>query len=72
VSREPNSKEHVARRILIGEDRQRLLQALERDLIAAVDGPTIDLSMGEVRKEGLLAVLRKLAVKKPIKPSFDS
>jgi hypothetical protein len=65
------SKERVARRISTGEDRQRLLLSLKRDLIAAANRPTSELSLEEVRKKGLLAVLRKLAGKKSIKPRFD-
>jgi hypothetical protein len=72
VSREADNKERVARRIPTGEDRERLLRALKRDLIAAANEPTSELSLEEVRKKGLLAVLRTLAEKKSIKPGFDS
>ena len=48
-------------RELIRQDKERRLHALEQDLIAATKGPTIKLSLAEVRKKGLLAVLRKEA-----------
>jgi hypothetical protein len=70
VSRELENKERVARRIPTGDDRQRLLHALKRELIAAANGPASGLSLEEVRKKGLLGALRKLAGKKSIK-SFD-
>jgi hypothetical protein len=71
MGRELDNHERIARRIQTGEDRQRLLHALKRDLIAAANGPTSELSLEEVRKKGLLAVLRKLAGKKSVKPRFD-
>jgi hypothetical protein len=71
MSRELDNKERVARRTLSGEDRQRLLHSLKRDLIAAANGPRSELSLGEVSMKDLLAVLRKQAGKKSIKPSFD-
>jgi antitoxin ParD1/3/4 len=51
-------------RELIRQDKERRLYSLEQDLIAAAKGPTIALSLAEVRKKGLLAVLRKQAGKK--------
>jgi antitoxin ParD1/3/4 len=48
-------------RELIRQDKERRLHSLEHDLIAATKGPTIKLSLTEVRKKGLLAVLRKEA-----------
>jgi antitoxin ParD1/3/4 len=51
-------------RELIRQDKERRLNSLEQDLIAAAKGPTIQLSLAEVRKKGLLAVLRKQAGKK--------
>jgi antitoxin ParD1/3/4 len=51
-------------RELIRQDKGRRLHSLEQDLIAATKAPTIKLSMTEVRKKGLLAVLRKQAGKK--------
>jgi hypothetical protein len=52
-------------------DREQRLRSLKQELIAAANAPTMDLSLEEVRKKGLLAVLQKLAGKKSIKPSFD-
>jgi hypothetical protein len=66
-----NSKHRAARRIAAGEDRRHLLHALKRELVTAANAPTHELSLKEVQKKGLLAVLRKLVVKKSIKPSFD-
>jgi hypothetical protein len=66
-----SNKRRVARRVPTGEDRSRLLRDLKRELVAAADAPTHRLCLEEVQKKGLLAVLRKLAVKKSIKPSFD-
>jgi antitoxin ParD1/3/4 len=51
-------------RELIRQDKERRLHSLEQDLIAAAKGSTIELSLTEVRKRGLLAVLRKQAGKK--------
>jgi len=51
-------------RELIRQDKERRLHSLEQDLIAAAKGPTIELSLTEVREKGLLAVLRKQAGKK--------
>jgi antitoxin ParD1/3/4 len=51
-------------RELIRQDKERRLHSLEQELIAASNAPTIELSMTEVRKRGLLAVLRKHAGKK--------
>jgi antitoxin ParD1/3/4 len=51
-------------RELIRQDKERRLHSLEQDLIAAAKGPMIELSLTEVRKKGLLAVLRKHAGKK--------
>lgn len=51
-------------RELIRQDKERRLHSLEQDLIAAAKGPMIELSLTEVRKNGLLAVLRKQASKK--------
>lgn len=51
-------------RELIRQDKERRLNSLEQDLIAAAKGPTIQLSLTEVRTKGLLAVLRKQAGKK--------
>jgi len=46
-------------RELIRQDKERRLSALERDLIAAVKGPKIELSVSEIRKKGLIAALRE-------------
>jgi hypothetical protein len=46
---------------LVRQDKERRLHSLEQDLVAATRAPTIALSMAEVRKKGLLAVLRKHA-----------
>lgn len=35
----------------ISKGKQRRLHALEQDLIAAAKGPTIKLTMGEIKKE---------------------
>ena len=51
-------------RELIRQDKERRLHSLEKELIAAANGPIIELSLTEVRKKGLLAVLRKQAGKK--------
>jgi antitoxin ParD1/3/4 len=51
-------------RELIRQDKERRLHSLEEDLIAAAKGPMIELSLTEVRKKGLLAVLRKHTGKK--------
>jgi antitoxin ParD1/3/4 len=51
-------------RELIRQDKERRLNSLEQDLLAAAKGPMIKLSLSEVRKKGLLAVLRKEAGRK--------
>ena len=48
-------------RELIRQDKERRLNSLEHDLLAAAKGPMIKLSLSEVLKKGLLAVLRKEA-----------
>jgi uncharacterized sporulation protein YeaH/YhbH (DUF444 family) len=68
MTEQRSDKESIARRTLMSQDRERQLNALKRDLIAAANGPSSELSMEEVRKKGLLAVLRKQARKKPVKP----
>jgi polyisoprenoid-binding protein YceI len=42
----------------ITQDKERRLHALEQELIAAAKGPTIKLTVTEIRKKGLLAALR--------------
>jgi len=46
-------------RELIRQDKERRLTNLEQELIAASEGPQIELSLAEVRKKGLLRVLRE-------------
>lgn len=46
-------------RDLIRQDKERRLLNLEQDLIAAAQGPKIELSVTEIRKKGLVAVLRE-------------
>jgi len=46
-------------RELIRQDKERRLTNLEQELIAAAEGPKIELSLAEVRKKGLLRVLRE-------------
>lgn len=46
-------------RELIRQDKERRLSNLEQDLIAALKGPKIELSMREIRKKGLIRVLRE-------------
>ena len=48
-------------RELIRKDKERRLHSLEQDLLAAVRGPKIELSLSEIRKKGLLATLRSHA-----------
>ena len=48
----------ICRRELIRQDRAQRLRSLKKDLIAAADQPTTNLDLTEVRKKGLLAVLR--------------
>ena len=44
-------------RELIRQDKERRLSNLEEDLIAALKGPKIELSVREIRKKGLIRVL---------------
>jgi len=46
-------------RELIRQDKERRLSNLEQELIAATKGPKIELSVADVRKKGLLRVLRE-------------
>ena len=46
-------------RELIRQDKERRLANLEQDLIAALKGPKIELSVSEIRKKGLVRVLRE-------------
>jgi RNA polymerase-interacting CarD/CdnL/TRCF family regulator len=43
---------------LMRQDKKRRLQNLEQNLIAATRGPKIKLSVSEIRRKGLAAVLR--------------
>jgi hypothetical protein len=63
MTQEPTDKSSP-RHERTGLDKDRRLHPLEQDLIAAVKAPTIELSLAEVRKKGLLAVLRKQAGRK--------
>ena len=46
-------------RELIRQDKERRLGALEQDLIAAATGSKIELPVAEIRKKGLITVLRE-------------
>jgi antitoxin ParD1/3/4 len=46
-------------RELIRQDKERRLGNLEQELIAAARGATVELSIADIRKKGLLAVLRE-------------
>lgn len=46
-------------RELIRQDKERRLGNLEQDLIAAARGAKVELSVAEIRKKGLLNVLRE-------------
>jgi antitoxin ParD1/3/4 len=46
-------------RELIRQDKERRLANLEQDLIAATRGRKIGLSVADIRKKGLLRVLRE-------------
>ena len=46
-------------RELIREDKERRLGNLEQELIAAARGAKVELSVADIRKKGLLAVLRE-------------
>ena len=45
-------------RELIRQDKERRLRELESELLAAATGPTITLSLAEIRKRGLVEALR--------------
>jgi antitoxin ParD1/3/4 len=45
-------------RELIRQDKERRLHTLEQDLIAASRGGTIELTVAEIKKKGLVAALR--------------
>jgi hypothetical protein len=46
-------------RDLIGQDKERRLGNLEQELIAAMRGAKVELSIADIRKKGLLTVLRE-------------
>lgn len=46
-------------RELIRQDKERRLAALEQDLLAAVSGPKIELSVTDIRKKGIVGTLRQ-------------
>lgn len=46
-------------RELIRQDKERRLGNLEQDLIAAARGAKVELSVADIRKKGLLTVLRE-------------
>jgi antitoxin ParD1/3/4 len=51
-------------RELIRQDKERRLAALERELLAGLEGPRIELSVSEIRKKGLVRVLRERVKKR--------
>jgi antitoxin ParD1/3/4 len=46
-------------RELIRQDKERRLSTLEQDLLAAAKGPSIELSVSEIRRKGLVTALRE-------------
>jgi antitoxin ParD1/3/4 len=46
-------------RELIRQDKERRLANLEQELLAAVKGPKIVVSLDEIRKKGLITALRE-------------
>ncbi len=46
-------------RELIRQDKERRLGNLEQDLLAAARGPKIELPIAEIRRKGLIPVLRE-------------
>ncbi|MGZ4867627.1 MAG: ribbon-helix-helix domain-containing protein [Candidatus Angelobacter sp.] len=46
-------------RELIRQDKERRLGNLEQELIAAARGATVELSVADIRKKGLMTVLRE-------------
>ncbi len=51
-------KKRIANYLLSRQDKERRLYSLEQDLIAAAKGPKIELAVSQIRKRGLVAVLR--------------
>lgn len=48
-------------RELIRQDKERRLANLEQELLAAVKGPKLEVSLKEIRNKGLIAALRERA-----------
>ena len=46
-------------RELIRRDKERRLATLEQELVAAASGAKIELNVSEIRRKGLVAVLRE-------------
>jgi antitoxin ParD1/3/4 len=46
-------------RELIRQDKERRLSDLEQELVAAARGPKIELPVAEIRRKGLISVLRE-------------
>ena len=46
-------------RELIRQDKERRLGSLEQELVAAAKGPKIELPIADIRRKGLIAVLRE-------------
>jgi antitoxin ParD1/3/4 len=51
-------------RELIRQDKERRLGDLEASLVAAAKGPKIELSVAEIRRKGLVRVLRERTIKR--------
>jgi antitoxin ParD1/3/4 len=51
-------------RELIRQDKERRLGGLEASLVAAAKGPKIELNVAEIRRKGLVRVLRKRSLKR--------
>ncbi len=51
-------------RELIRQDKERRLGNLEQDLLAAAMGPKIELPIAEIRRKGLIPVLRERSRRK--------
>lgn len=48
-------------RELIRQDKERRLSNLERELVAAAQGPKIEIPVSEIRRKGLIPTLREHA-----------
>ncbi len=46
-------------RDLIRQDKERRMANLEQELLAAAEGPKIEVSISEIRRKGLVAALRE-------------